>query len=52
MVINIGALKAKNYDLVLSDIIAVNEAAHEDGAILKVIIECALLTHEEKIAAC
>lgn len=52
MVINIGELKAKNYDLVLRDIAAVNEAAHADGAKLKVIIECALLTNEEKIAAC
>lgn len=52
MVINIGALKAKNYAAVLDDIAAVTEAAHEGGAIVKVIIEAALLTDEEKIIAC
>jgi len=52
MVINIGALKAKNYATVLDDIIAVTEAAHEGEAIVKVIIEAALLTDEEKVIAC
>ncbi|MGG1365693.1 deoxyribose-phosphate aldolase [Priestia megaterium] len=47
MVINIGALKDKNYDLVQSDIQAVVDAA-KGKALVKVIIETALLTNEEK----
>ncbi|PIU18262.1 MAG: deoxyribose-phosphate aldolase [Elusimicrobia bacterium CG08_land_8_20_14_0_20_44_26] len=50
MVINVGALKSGNYSLVLDDIKAVREATK--GHILKVIIETALLTKEEKIKAC
>lgn len=52
MVINIGALKSKNYAAVLDDIVSVTEAAHEGGAIVKVIIEAAMLTDEEKVIAC
>lgn len=51
MVINIGELKAGNDDVVRADIAAVVEAAHAGGAHLKVIIECCLLTEEEKIRA-
>ncbi|ARC85016.1 deoxyribose-phosphate aldolase [Clostridium argentinense CDC 2741] len=51
MVINIGALRDKNYDLVLKDIKEVVETA-KDKAIVKVIIEACLLTEEEKIKAC
>ncbi len=58
MVINIGELKAGNDDVVRADIAAVAEAAHAGGAHLKVggahlkvIIECCLLTEEEKIRA-
>lgn len=51
MVINIGALKSKNYSLVKEDIEAVVEAA-KGKAIVKVIIETSLLNHEEKIKAC
>ncbi|MBQ4868906.1 deoxyribose-phosphate aldolase [Priestia megaterium] len=47
MVINIGALKDKNYDLVQSDIQAVVDSA-KGKALVKVIIETALLTDEEK----
>jgi deoxyribose-phosphate aldolase len=50
MVINIGALKSGEYQLVLNDIKAVREATR--GKILKVIIETAYLTKEEKIKAC
>ncbi|MFP7735886.1 deoxyribose-phosphate aldolase [Priestia aryabhattai] len=50
MVINIGALKDKNYDLVQSDIQAVVDAA-KGKALVKVIIETALLTDEEKAKA-
>lgn len=51
MVINIGALKDKNYELVQADIAAVVEAA-KDSALVKVIIESCLLTDEEKVKAC
>ncbi len=51
MVINIGELKAGNDDVVRADIAAVAEAAHAGGALLKVIIECCLLTDEEKVRA-
>lgn len=51
MVINIGELKAGNDDVVRADIAAVAEAVHAGGAHLKVIIECCLLTEEEKVRA-
>ncbi|MFQ5407140.1 MAG: deoxyribose-phosphate aldolase [Anaerolineales bacterium] len=51
MVINIGALKAKDYDTVSGDVRAVVRASHAKDAIVKVIIEAALLTDEEKVAA-
>lgn len=50
MVINIGALKSGNDALVLEDIKAVREATR--GKVLKVIIETAYLTRDEKIRAC
>ena len=50
MVINIGMLKAKEYDYVLDEIKQIKEAC--DGRILKVIIETCLLTEEEKIKMC
>ena len=51
MVINIGALKAGDNDLVARDIQEVVKVAHKAGAIVKVIIETALLTDEEKVIA-
>lgn len=51
MVINIGALKDKNYDLVYEDIKAVVDNAHPH-ALVKVIIETSALTDEEKVRAC
>jgi deoxyribose-phosphate aldolase len=51
MVINIGALKSKDYALVERDIAMVARACHAGGAILKVIIEAALLTDEDKVIA-
>ena len=51
MVINIGALKSGDYDLVLTDIEKVVDSAHEGGAIVKVILETAKLTDEEKVIA-
>lgn len=51
MVLNIGALKDKDYDIVKEDIKRVKQACGEK-AILKVIIETCLLTEEEKEKAC
>lgn len=50
MVINIGALKDKDYDTVLADIQAVRQACQ--GHTLKVIIETSQLTDDEKVKAC
>ncbi len=52
MVINIGALKARDLELVAKDIRGVVLAAHARGIIVKVIIEAVLLTDEEKTIAC
>jgi deoxyribose-phosphate aldolase len=52
MVVNIGALKSKDYALVEQDIASVARTCHAGGGILKVIIEAALLTNEEKVIAC
>lgn len=51
MVINVGALKSGNYDLVKRDVQAVVDAA-AGKAVVKVIIETALLSDEEKVKAC
>ena len=52
MVINVGALKSQDYAAVYEDIASVVRAAHAGNALVKVIIEAALLTDEEKVAAC
>lgn len=52
MVINVGALRSRDYELVECDIASVARACHAGGAILKVIIEAALLRDEEKVAGC
>jgi deoxyribose-phosphate aldolase len=52
MVINIGALKGGEHDLVRRDIAGVSDACREVGALNKVIIEAAYLTDEEKVIAC
>lgn len=52
MVINVGALRSRDYELVERDVASVARACHAGGAILKVIIEAALLDDEEKVAAC
>lgn len=52
MVLNIGALKAGNHALVLSDISGVANVVRERKALLKVILETGLLGKEEKLAAC
>src|SRR5215211_7995373 len=51
MVINIGALKARDLETVARDIRGVVNAAHARGILVKVIIETSLLTDEEKTIA-
>lgn len=48
MVMNVGALKSGDYELVQRDIAAVSQVAHSRNAVCKVILETALLTDEEK----
>lgn len=50
MVINIGALKSRNYQKVEEDIRAVVQAA--GGKTVKVILETSLLNDEEKVMGC
>jgi deoxyribose-phosphate aldolase len=52
MVINLGALRGGETAIAEADIRAVADEAHGRGAILKVIIETALLSDEEKVLAC
>jgi deoxyribose-phosphate aldolase len=52
MVQNIGALKAGDRARVETDIHAVVEVVHANGAIVKVILENVLLTHDEKVLGC
>jgi deoxyribose-phosphate aldolase len=52
MVIAVGALKSGDHSYVYEDIRIVAEAARDGSALCKVIIETALLTDEEKVAAC
>ena len=51
MVINIGALKSKDYALVEQDILGVVQAAGKN-TIVKVILETTLLTRDEKVMGC
>ena len=52
MVINVGALRSGDHETVRQDIAAVVEAAHAKGAIVKVILETALLDDNQKAIAC
>lgn len=52
MVLNIAALKAKNFNYVIDEIKCIANACHVKNVILKVIIETCLLTKQEKINAC
>ena len=52
MVVNIGELRAGNYDVVERDIAAVVAVAHADSAIVKVILEMCFLDEAQKIAGC
>ncbi len=51
MVQNVGALRSGDHDAVKSDIAAVVAAAHRAGAIVKVILETALLDDNQKVMA-
>src|SRR5271166_5068172 len=52
MVQNIGALRSLDDDVVKYDIAAVVQTAHREGAIVKVILETAFLTDDQKTKAC
>ena len=53
MVMNIGALKSRDYELVKEDIRKVVERAQaRKNTVVKVIIEAGLLTDDEKVLAC
>jgi deoxyribose-phosphate aldolase len=52
MVMNIGALKSGDRLLVKTEIRSLTELAHRDHALIKIILENALLSQEEKILAC
>jgi deoxyribose-phosphate aldolase len=52
MVLNIGELRGGNVDAVAADIRSVVLAARGGGAIVKVILETALLNDEQKVLAC
>ena len=51
MVLNVGALKSGDHELVQRDIAGVSEACREVGALNKVILETVLLSDEEKVIA-
>lgn len=52
MVINIGALKGQVYGQVYNEILALAQVCHNRNALLKVILEMAFLTRQEKIIGC
>jgi deoxyribose-phosphate aldolase len=52
MVINIGQAISGEWDAVTSDIVAVTKAAHDAGAIVKVIFENCFLSDEQKVRLC
>lgn len=52
MVIDIGLLKSKKFDAVKEEIEELVKICHNEGAILKVILENCLLTKEEIVKAC
>jgi deoxyribose-phosphate aldolase len=51
-VLNIAALKARDRALLQTEMRSLSLLAHERGALLKVVLETALLSQEEKILAC
>lgn len=51
MVMNIGAFRSGDHDLVFNEINSVSQFCHTRSRLLKVIIECCYLTDEEKVKA-
>jgi deoxyribose-phosphate aldolase len=52
MVINVSAIKSLDWQYVLDDMSSLAQVTHQQGALLKVILETALLTDDEKRKAC
>ena len=52
LVMNIGQAKAGNWAYVEDEVYTIAEMCHENGAILKLIIETCLLTDEKIVQAC
>lgn len=52
MVINVSAIKSQDWQYVLDDMSSLAQVTHQQGALLKVILETSLLTDEEKRKAC
>ncbi len=52
MVVPIGLLKAGEFARVAEDLVDITRAAHAQGVLVKLILETALLTDDEKVAAC
>ena len=52
MVINVSAIKSGEWQYVLDDMSSLAQVCHQQGSLLKVILETCLLTQEEKIKAC
>jgi deoxyribose-phosphate aldolase len=52
MVINVSAVKSQDWQYVLDDMSSLAQVTHQQGALLKVILETCLLTEEEKRKAC
>lgn len=52
MVINVSAIKSGEWQYVLDDMSSLAQVCHQQGSLLKVILETSLLTQEEKIKAC
>lgn len=52
MVINVSAIKSKEWQYVLDDMSSLAQVTHQQGGLLKVILETCLLTEEEKRKAC
>src|SRR5690606_35084160 len=52
MVINVSAIKSNEWQYVLDDMSSLAQVVHQQGGLLKVILETCLLTEEEKRKAC
>jgi deoxyribose-phosphate aldolase len=52
MVVNISAIKSKEWQYVLDDMSSLSQVCHQQGGLLKVILETCLLTEEEKKKVC